>query len=104
MKNIYLFITVLLFCFSLNINANEKNDFKEVHVSVNGLVCDFCAQSIAKLFKKEKAVHDIDVDLTMGMVTIHIKSDAIMDDIKITELITQSGYSDEGIHRFQYCY
>ena len=95
MKKIYLFITVVLFCFSLNINANE------VHVSVNGLVCDFCAQSIEKLFKKEKAVHDVDVDLKMGMVTIHIKSDAIMDDIKITELITQSGYSVEGIHRVQ---
>jgi copper chaperone CopZ len=99
MKKIYLFITVVLLCFSLNINANEENDFEEVHVTVNGLVCDFCAQSIEKLFKKEKAVQDIDVDLKIGMVTILIKSDAIMDDIKITELITQSGYSVEGIHR-----
>jgi copper chaperone CopZ len=72
-----------------------------VHVTVNGLVCDFCAQSIEKLFKKEKAVQDIDVDLKVGMVTILIKSGAIMDDIKITELITQSGYSVEGIHRVQ---
>ena len=99
MKKIYLFITIVLLCFSLNINANEENDFKEVHVSVNGLVCDFCAQSVEKLFKKEKAVQDIDVDLKMGMVTILIKSGEIMDDIKITELITQSGYSVEGIHR-----
>jgi copper chaperone CopZ len=101
MKKIYLFITVVLLCFSLNINANEENNFEEVHVTVNGLVCDFCAQSIEKLFKKEKAVQDIDVDLKIGMVTILIKSDAIMDDIKITELITQSGYSVEGIHRVQ---
>ena len=101
MKKIYLFITVMLLCFSLNINANEENDFEEVHVTVNGLVCDFCAQSIAKLFKKEKAVHDINVDLKVGMVTIHIKSGAVMDDITITELITQSGYSVEGIHRVQ---
>ena len=99
MKKIYLFITIVLLCFSLNINANEENDFEEVHVSVNGLVCDFCAQSVEKLFKKEKAVQDIDVDLKMGMVTILIKSGEIMDDIKITELITQSGYSIEGIHR-----
>jgi copper chaperone CopZ len=101
MKKIYLFTTIALLFFSLNINANEENDFEEVHVSVNGLVCDFCAQSVEKLFKKEKAVQDIDVDLKMGMVTILIKSDAIMDDIKITELITQSGYSVEGIHRVQ---
>ena len=101
MKKIYLFTTIALLFFSLNINANEENDFEEVHVSVNGLVCDFCAQSVEKLFKKEKAVQDIDVDLKMGMVTILIKSGEIMDDIKITELIIQSGYSVEGIHRVQ---
>ena len=99
MKKIHLFITIVLLCFSLNIIANEENNFEEVHVSVNGLVCDFCAQSVEKLFKKEKAVQDIDVDLKMGMVTILIKSGEIMDDIKITELIIQSGYSVEGIHR-----
>ncbi len=101
MKKIYLFITVALLCFNLNINASEKNDFNEVHVTVNGLVCDFCAQSIEKLFKKEKAVHDIDVNLDISMVTIFIKSGEFMDDAKITELITQSGYSVEGIHRGQ---
>ena len=101
MKKIHLFITIVLLCFSLNIIANEENNFEEVHVSVNGLVCDFCAQSVEKLFKKEKAVQDIDVDLKMGMVTILIKSGEIMDDIKITELIIQSGYSVEGIHRVQ---
>jgi copper chaperone CopZ len=39
-------------------------------VSVNGMVCDFCARGIEKTFKKDKAVTKIDVDLNRGKVLI----------------------------------
>jgi len=39
-------------------------------VSVKGMVCDFCAQGIAKTFQKDKTVQKIDVDLDNGKVLI----------------------------------
>ncbi len=46
---------------------------KEVQIaiiSVNGMVCDFCARGIAKTFQKDKAVQKVDVDLDNGKVMI----------------------------------
>ena len=37
-------------------------------VSVQGMVCDFCARGIEKTFGKDKRVSKIDVDLASGKV------------------------------------
>ena len=39
-------------------------------VSVKGMVCDFCARGIEKIFGKDKQVKKIDVDLAHGKVLI----------------------------------
>ena len=54
MKRIRNLIISFLFCISFNINAEQNDIFDEIHVSVNGLVCDFCAQSIVKMLNKEE--------------------------------------------------
>ena len=53
-------------------------------VSVNGMVCDFCARGIEKTFKKDKAVTKIDVDLNRGKVLIayDLSTTIDFDDIK----------------------
>lgn len=66
---------------------------------VNGMVCDFCAQSLTKLFSKEEAVEDIKVDLDSKTVTINIKDGQELTDEKINELIVYSGYEVDGIDR-----
>ena len=101
MKKIkHIFIPILL-CLTLNSYAQEKDMSSDIEVSVKGLVCDFCAQSIAKLFGKEKSVEAIDVNLDKGMIKIDLKEGYKMDDTKITKLITDSGYNVEGINRIE---
>jgi copper chaperone CopZ len=41
-----------------------------VVISVQGMVCDFCARGIEKTFDKDSAVTKIDVDLASGKVLL----------------------------------
>ena len=70
-----------------------------VTVNVNGLVCDFCAQSVKKVFKKRDAVETVDVDLDNGKVVVTMKPGQTLDDATVTELIRKSGYAVTGIDR-----
>lgn len=60
---------------------------------VNGLVCDFCAQALRKVFKKEEAVESLSVDLDAGEVRIILKPGMVLDDETVKKLIRKSGYS-----------
>jgi len=71
----------------------------DVHVSVNGLVCDFCARALEKTFGKQESVKGIDVNLKSKVVTINFIDGQTLDDEIITQLITDAGYNVEGIHR-----
>ncbi len=70
-----------------------------VIANVNGLVCDFCAQSIRKLFGNEAAIADVAVDLDNGKVTLALKPGKAMDDAAIEKLIRRAGYSLVSIDR-----
>jgi copper chaperone CopZ len=67
--------------------------------NVNGLVCDFCAQSIRKIVGKEEAVQKVYVDLTKGQVRIDLKPGKKLDDAAIEKLIRKAGYSLVSIDR-----
>lgn len=73
----------------------------DVHVSVNGLVCDFCARALEKVFGKQEAVNDIDVDLDSKIITIDFKEGQSLDDDTIKKLIQDSGYNVESIHHVE---
>lgn len=72
---------------------------KQISVDVNGLVCDFCAQSVKKVIGKEDGVTNVNVDLETKKVVIDLKDDADLSDEKITKLITDSGYDLVAINR-----
>ena len=71
----------------------------DVHVSVNGLVCDFCARALEKVFGKVEAVKAIDVNLDTKIITVNFNEGQTLNDEKLTQLITDAGYNVEGIHR-----
>ncbi|PIR37686.1 MAG: hypothetical protein COV35_09340 [Alphaproteobacteria bacterium CG11_big_fil_rev_8_21_14_0_20_39_49] len=64
-----------------------------VNVSVNGLVCDFCARALEKTFGKQDEVSRINVDLEKGQVAIAMKEGMTLSDEMLTKLITDSGYN-----------
>lgn len=64
-----------------------------IFVKVDGLVCDFCARALEKVFAEQADVATINVDLDNGLVTIAMMPDQTMDDVTVTQLITDSGYN-----------
>ena len=68
-----------------------------VHVRVKGLVCDFCARSIRKVFLKTGAVEDVDVNLKRSFINIYMKKRKKLSDKKISKLVNDAGYSVESI-------
>ena len=95
--------TIILLFFTLtNFNvtkSQEKLENEVLSISVNGLVCDFCARSIEKLFSKKESVKSINVNLEQMLITISLKKGKSLNDDIITKVITDSGYDIREIRR-----
>jgi copper chaperone CopZ len=73
----------------------------DAHIRVNGLVCDFCARALEKVFGKEEAVKAIDVNLDTKIITVNFNEGQTLSDEKLTQLITDADYNVESIHRVE---
>lgn len=91
-KYVLALTTVLVLSFAGSAQADAR-------VDVNGLVCDFCARALEKVFSKQEAVQDIDVNLDTKVITINFKEGQTLDDDVIKGLITDAGYNVVGIER-----
>ena len=112
MQKLTLLLTVLVLSFSIPAQAQHHESGHETkmeavtksgdaHVSVNGLVCDFCARALEKVFSKEEAVKAISVDMDTKLVTVNFNDSQTLSDEKLTQLITDAGYNVENIHRVE---
>lgn len=70
-----------------------------VVAKVNGMVCDFCAQAVTKVFGREDAVESVDVDLDNGEIKVAMKPGQTLDDAKIESLVRKSGYALVAVER-----
>jgi len=69
MKRISLILAAVFLCFLIAADQGFSAPITTVTVKVNGLVCDFCARALEKIFSKQDSVENIEVDLTTKMVT-----------------------------------
>ena len=101
MKFLLQIITVVIFTFIVNkeIKSQNKIENQILKISVNGLVCDFCARSIEKLFRKKESVESINVDLEDMLITIYLKKGKNINNTIVTQLIKDSGYDVTEINR-----
>ena len=68
-------------------------------VAVEGMVCDFCAQAIEKVFMKREEVAGITVNLDDQNVIISLKSEKDIENTIIEELFLNAGYNIQTIDR-----
>jgi copper chaperone CopZ len=92
MDRILLTLTVLV---TLSASALAET----VKVTVNGMVCAFCATAIEKTFKKEPQVETVYIDLPKKLVTIKTKPGTTISDAKIHDVISYAGYTHTNIVR-----
>ena len=70
-----------------------------VDVTTVGMVCDFCAQSIEKVFMKRQEVQGIKIDLNNQKVIIFLTTEAMLNDTIIYKLFEDAGYGVDKIDR-----
>ena len=91
---------------SSQILGKKKLDFGKldpqgelIFLKVNGLVCDFCARSLEKMFGARKEVSGLNVDLTSKIISINLKRGHAIDDKTLKILVKRSGFSLVSITR-----
>ena len=68
-------------------------------VAVEGMVCDFCAQAIERVFMKREEVAGITINLDDQNVIISLKSEKDIENTTIEELFLNAGYNVQTIDR-----
>lgn len=63
-----------------------------VKITVNGMVCAFCAQGIEKRISKMEATKDVFVDLKKKTVAVEAKDGQTLDTQAISAEIVDAGY------------
>ena len=71
--------------------VNGRPSYTVAVVSVNGMVCDFCARGVEKAFAKDPDVMKIDVDLELGSVLIAYGSEVQPSERDIDTRIRSNG-------------
>ena len=68
-------------------------------VNVKGMVCDFCARAVTKVFGKNDAVEQVDVDLDNGIINVDLKPGTQLTDDEVEKLVKRSGYAMVSVER-----
>lgn len=70
-----------------------------IEMTVNGLVCSFCAQGIEKTLRKNPATADVLVSLENRLVAIATKQGTDIADQDLRKALTDAGYDVKAIAR-----
>ena len=70
-----------------------------IQMTVNGLVCAFCAQGIEKKLRKLPATEDVFVSLERKVVAVALKGGQDIPDATLRKALTDAGYSVAAIQR-----
>jgi copper chaperone CopZ len=70
-----------------------------IEMTVNGLVCAFCAQGIEKKLKKFPATSEVVVNLEHRLVAVSLKDGLDIADADLRKALTDAGYTVKSIER-----
>ena len=75
------------------------NGGNAVVAEVLGVVCDFCAVAMNKIFGRQEEVAAVYIDLDTKALNLVFKPGASLDDDAIAALAVQAGYRIAAVHR-----
>jgi copper chaperone CopZ len=70
-----------------------------IEMTVNGLVCAFCAQGIEKKLRKFPATAEVVVSLEKRVVAVALKDGEDISDADLRKALTDAGYTIKSIAR-----
>jgi copper chaperone CopZ len=92
MKRLKLSVAIAMLSFA---NAHAAT----IEMTVNGLVCGFCAQGIEKTLRKNPATADVLVSLENRLVAIATREGTDISDADLKKALTNAGYDVKAIAR-----
>jgi copper chaperone CopZ len=95
MKRAQVFLAVTLLAMTAASSAAT------IEMTVNGLVCAFCAQGIEKKLKKFPATSEVVVNLEHRLVAVGLKDGQDISDEDLRKALTDAGYTVKTIARTQ---
>lgn len=95
MKRFQFLMAAMLITFASNCIAST------IEMTVNGLVCAFCAQGIEKKLKKFPATAEVVVSLEHRLVAVSLKDGQDIPDVDLRKALTDAGYTVKTISRSQ---
>ena len=78
---------------------SEQASSEMLTVNVKGMVCDFCARAVSKVFGKNDAVDHVHVDLDNGEIHVGLKPGTTLSDDEIETMVKKSGYAMVSVDR-----
>jgi copper chaperone CopZ len=93
MKRFQVLLTIGLFAVAASSSAAT------IEMTVNGLVCAFCAQGIEKKLKKFPATTEVVVSLEHKLVAVSLKDGQDIPDADLRKALTDAGYTVKDIAR-----
>jgi copper chaperone CopZ len=93
MKRIHVSLAVFL----LGVSATSAAT--TIEMTVNGLVCAFCAQGIEKKLRQLPATADVVVNLAHRLVALALKDGQDVPDATLRKAMTDAGYTVKAIER-----
>lgn len=70
----------------------ETQKGTSLSITVNGMVCSFCAQGVEKKFKARAEINTVEVDLDTKTVHLTFKQNQTMPEADIKKMIQDSGF------------
>jgi copper chaperone CopZ len=83
----------------LMLAAAATSSAATIEMTVNGLVCAFCAQGIEKKLKKFPATSEVVVSLEHRLVAVTLKDGQDIPDADLRKALTDAGYTVKSIER-----
>jgi copper chaperone CopZ len=93
MKHFQICLAVILLAIS------SSSPAATIEMTVNGLVCAFCAQGIEKKLKKFPATTEVVVNLEQRLVAVALKDGEDISDEDLRKALQDAGYTVKAITR-----
>ena len=87
---ITLSLVIILFLVLSPITLAKSNT---ISATVDGMVCQMCAQGLKQKIEKHKSVQQLDVDFKTSTIKVSLKSKKSLRNTELKKLVEEAGYS-----------
>lgn len=92
-------LNAALIALVLAASGNAMAATKTVKLTIDGMVCAFCAQGIEKRLRAQAATDDVFVSLENKIVAVGLKEGQDISDAQLRKELTEAGYQVREIKR-----